>query len=173
MLSKKGLPTSSGAVFRRQSLPQAKARNPYAVGMAAAERQTGDTPPLKKTTIRKAHEIAKAVNSSKFSTPDNRFTLRNSGARAPVTVTDNETGKVYRAEGLFAAKLWEGVSQHLALGADGQASSFVEESLPSMQMISQAVSQTFRPVYYGAESDHDSSFAFDVAEALFTYLSHY
>jgi hypothetical protein len=37
------------------------AMNPYAVGMAAAEKSTGDTPPLKKSTITKAHKIAKDV----------------------------------------------------------------------------------------------------------------
>jgi len=36
-------------------------KNPYAVGMAAAEKATGDTPPLKKSTIKKGHEIAKKV----------------------------------------------------------------------------------------------------------------
>jgi len=37
------------------------AKNPYAIGMAAAMKQTGDKPPLKKSTIVKGHEIAKAV----------------------------------------------------------------------------------------------------------------
>jgi len=36
-------------------------KNPYAVGMAAAMKSTGDTPPLKKSTIRKGHEIAKKL----------------------------------------------------------------------------------------------------------------
>ena len=39
-----------------------KAKNPYAVGMAQAMKSTGDEPPLKKSTIKKAHDIAKAVN---------------------------------------------------------------------------------------------------------------
>lgn len=38
-----------------------KAVNPYAVGMAQAMKSTGDEPPLKKSTIKKAHKIAKAV----------------------------------------------------------------------------------------------------------------
>ena len=38
-----------------------EARNAYAVGMAAAMKQTGDTPPLEKSTIKKAHKIAKAI----------------------------------------------------------------------------------------------------------------
>ena len=38
-----------------------KALNPYAVGMAQAMKSTGDKPPLKKATIKKAHEIAKSV----------------------------------------------------------------------------------------------------------------
>lgn len=36
-------------------------KNPYAVGMAAAMKSTGDTPPLKKSTIIKGHEIAKKI----------------------------------------------------------------------------------------------------------------
>jgi hypothetical protein len=38
-----------------------KVKNPYAVGMAAAMKSTGDTPPLKKSTIVKGHEIAKSI----------------------------------------------------------------------------------------------------------------
>lgn len=38
-----------------------KVDNPYAVGMAAAMKATGDTPPLKKSTIVKGHEIAKSI----------------------------------------------------------------------------------------------------------------
>ena len=38
-----------------------KAKNEYAVGMAQAMKSTGDKPPLKKSTITKAHKIAKAV----------------------------------------------------------------------------------------------------------------
>lgn len=41
-----------------------KAINPYAVGMAAAMKSTGDKPPLKKSTIKKAHKIAKKVDES-------------------------------------------------------------------------------------------------------------
>lgn len=38
-----------------------KAINPYAIGMASAMKQTGDTPPLEKSTIKKAHKIAKSI----------------------------------------------------------------------------------------------------------------
>src|SRR5210317_167392 len=36
-------------------------REPYAVGMAQAMKSTGDKPPLKKSTITKAHDIAKSI----------------------------------------------------------------------------------------------------------------
>ena len=36
-------------------------REPYAVGMAQAMKATGDKPPLEKSTIKKAHDIAKAI----------------------------------------------------------------------------------------------------------------
>jgi hypothetical protein len=42
-----------------------KAKNPYAIGMAQAMKSTGDTPPLKKSTITKAHDIAKSVEKGK------------------------------------------------------------------------------------------------------------
>lgn len=38
-----------------------KPQSPYAIGMAQAMKSTGDTPPLKKSTIKKAHKIAKAI----------------------------------------------------------------------------------------------------------------
>lgn len=40
-----------------------EAVNPYAVGMAVAMKSTGDKPPLKKSTITKAHKIAKKVEA--------------------------------------------------------------------------------------------------------------
>ena len=43
-------------------VPEA-AREPYAIGMAAAMKSTGDTPPLEKSTIKKAHKIAKKVQA--------------------------------------------------------------------------------------------------------------
>lgn len=41
-----------------------EAREPYAVGMAAAMKSTGDKPPLKKSTIEKAHKIAKKIEKN-------------------------------------------------------------------------------------------------------------
>ncbi len=38
-----------------------KVANPYAIGMATAMKKAGDTPPLKKSTIVKGHEIAKSI----------------------------------------------------------------------------------------------------------------
>ena len=41
-----------------------EAVNPYAVGMSSAMKSTGDRPPLKKSTIKKAHKIARAVDKN-------------------------------------------------------------------------------------------------------------
>jgi len=41
-----------------------KAQSPYAVGMAQAMKSTGDKPPLEKSTIKKAHDIAKSIQKS-------------------------------------------------------------------------------------------------------------
>ena len=54
----------NGMVLAKQVLEtfiSEAADNPYAVGMAQAMKSTGDKPPLKKSTIKKAHKIAKAV----------------------------------------------------------------------------------------------------------------
>lgn len=44
-----------------------EAVNPYAIGMATAMKTTGDKPPLEKSTIKKAHKIAKAVQKEAIS----------------------------------------------------------------------------------------------------------
>lgn len=49
------------------------ADNPYAVGMSQAMKSTGDRPPLKKATIRKAHDIAKAIEKSDESVMEAKF----------------------------------------------------------------------------------------------------
>lgn len=44
-----------------------KAKNPYAIGMAAAKKEANDEPPLKKSTINKAHKIAKSIKADESS----------------------------------------------------------------------------------------------------------
>ena len=48
-------------------------RNRYAVGMAQAMKSTGDKPPLKKSTIKKAHEIAKAIDENASADEEDEF----------------------------------------------------------------------------------------------------
>ncbi|WAX22858.1 hypothetical protein [Synechococcus phage S-M1] len=50
-----------GRVIDKVGGIKSEARNPYAIGMAKAQELTGDTPPLKKSTIKKAHKIADAI----------------------------------------------------------------------------------------------------------------
>jgi len=52
------------SVARTNGVVDEKAKNPYAIGMAAAMKSSGDTPPLKKSTITKAHDIAKGVEKN-------------------------------------------------------------------------------------------------------------
>ena len=52
-----------------------KVDEPYAVGMAQAMKSTGDKPPLKKSTITKAHDIAKSIKKDqKESVSESMFT---------------------------------------------------------------------------------------------------
>ena len=66
-LQKQGL--ADEVEYDGQSVDE-KARNPYAIGMAAAMKSTGDTPPLKKSTITKAHKIAKKVEANESMTSE-------------------------------------------------------------------------------------------------------
>jgi len=52
------------SVARTNGAVDEKAKNPYAIGMAAAMKATGDKPPLEKSTITKAHDIAKGVEKN-------------------------------------------------------------------------------------------------------------
>ena len=47
--------------------------NPYAIGMAAAMKATGDKPPLKKSTITKAHDIADKVKKEEVEITEGQF----------------------------------------------------------------------------------------------------
>lgn len=49
---------------KKENTNEEAAKNPYAIGMAAAMKSTGDTPPLKKSTITKAHDIAKKIEKN-------------------------------------------------------------------------------------------------------------
>jgi hypothetical protein len=52
------------SVARTNGAVDEKSKNPYAIGMAAAMKATGDKPPLEKSTITKAHDIAKGVEKN-------------------------------------------------------------------------------------------------------------
>ena len=49
-----------------KALKTEKVDNPYAVGMSQAMKSTGDNPPLKKSTITKAHDIAKSIKKDEM-----------------------------------------------------------------------------------------------------------
>ena len=51
----------AGVTPLTESLIAERAKNPYAIGMAAAMKQSGDKPPLEKSTITKGHKIAKSI----------------------------------------------------------------------------------------------------------------
>ena len=56
---------AKGYVEAESFVPE-QANNPYAIGVAAAMKSTGDTPPLKKSTITKAHKIADKVKEEEL-----------------------------------------------------------------------------------------------------------
>jgi hypothetical protein len=63
-----------GRVIDKVGGLKSEARNPYAVGMAQAMKSTGDTPPLEKSTIKKAHKIAKAIKKEETELEEGRAT---------------------------------------------------------------------------------------------------
>jgi hypothetical protein len=59
------------SVARTNGAVDEKVKNPYAIGMAQAMKSSGDTPPLKKSTITKAHDIAKGVEKNEGKIDEN------------------------------------------------------------------------------------------------------
>jgi hypothetical protein len=65
-----------------------KTRNAYAIGMAAAMKSTGDKPPLKKSTIMKAHRIAKKVEANESITGEVVVTPQEAGLQKKSAAID-------------------------------------------------------------------------------------
>ena len=73
-------------------------KNPYAIGMAAAMKATGDTPPLKKSTITKAHKIADKVKEEEVKEshfPVNTQVLYKGKKAQIVQVKEPQVGNYY------------------------------------------------------------------------------
>jgi hypothetical protein len=69
-------------------------KNAYAIGMAAAMKSTGDTPPLKKSTITKAHDIAKKIEKEDVEADEiNKKQKEKSGQMEPVKFAKYEEEK--------------------------------------------------------------------------------
>ena len=72
----KRIPVDKLADYKKQGWVEAEsfvpeqAKNPYAIGMAAAMKATGDKPPLKKSTITKAHDIADKIKKEEVKLED-------------------------------------------------------------------------------------------------------
>lgn len=110
------------------------AKNPYAIGMAAAMKKTGDKPPLKKSTITKAHDIAKSVAKEEVEQVDevSKDTLQRYMHAAKSERMDPVKGKQRRAGMDLALKKVLG-SDHLGrkpkVKAAGQSKRELGESL--------------------------------------------
>ncbi len=76
-----------------------EAKNAYAVGMSQAMKSTGDKPPLKKSTITKAHKIAKAVKTNESDVEEgNEFAGELAKARAAGKKEFKVGGKTYQVK---------------------------------------------------------------------------
>src|SRR5210317_2183191 len=92
--------------------------NPYAVGMAAAMKKTGDKPPLKKSTITKAHDIAKSIEKDQKKEvkesdayDNNRYMMKKYGgqilARPDNSNTKDGKDHVYAPNSKIAKQLYK------------------------------------------------------------------
>lgn len=86
-----------GYVEAEEFVPEA-AKNPYAIGMAAAMKATGDKPPLKKSTIVKAHDIAKKIEKNEELKGNQKKLDKNNNGKL-----DADDFKKLRNEGAFKA----------------------------------------------------------------------
>jgi len=71
-----------------------RAKEPYAIGMAQAMKQTGDTPPLEKSTIKKAHKIAKAINTEEVELVDELYKGKHGQSEKEYQDSRSDAGKM-------------------------------------------------------------------------------
>ena len=100
----------NGMMLAKQVLETfiSEADNPYAVGMAQAMKSTGDNPPLKKSTINKAHKIAKAVAKESVDVTEAGYTASESQVDQTFnTIMDRllAMAKVMREDGALAVNI--------------------------------------------------------------------
>jgi hypothetical protein len=88
-------------------------KNPYAIGMAQAMKAKDDQPPLKKSTITKAHDIAKSIEKDQkeevqethsfITNKQNQKQKEVGGEKEPIKTTKNE----WKTFAMMAAELRE------------------------------------------------------------------
>jgi hypothetical protein len=91
-----------------------KVDNAYAIGMSQAMKKTGDNPPLKKSTITKAHDIAKSIKKDEVKESDaydnNRYMMKKYGgqilARPDNSNTKDGKDHVYAPNAQIAKQLY-------------------------------------------------------------------
>ena len=146
-------------------------KNPYAVGMAVAMKATGDTPPLKKSTINKAHEIAKKVDEEVEEVED----LDESKTHYMSGYNSEKSGKQRKhnpfKEGSSAAHHWAKGWEHSNDGKQPQK--FVNEETEELDELSRktlgsyikkASNQAFYKGYSGGAMGARSNFYNDKEE---------
>ena len=88
-------------------------KNPYAIGMAAAMKATGDTPPLKKSTITKAHKIAdkvkeEEVNKTNTKSDEKRtIDMTDGSAHVRFPKDDTKAMEFYKSKGYKVTTKYE------------------------------------------------------------------
>jgi len=102
-------PRTLGDRTKAQQNMEEKDKNPWAVGMAQAMKSTGDRPPLSKSTIKKAHEIARKIDEDEI---EEKW-------REPTTVSPKERGKY---EGKTRAELLKSYNSLKARGPHARGS---------------------------------------------------
>jgi hypothetical protein len=96
----------------KEEMVDEKAKNPYAIGMAQAMKSTGGKPPLKKSTVVKAHKIAKKVKEADIPSTQGIDT-KGAGLGAGRSQTTLESKKVNEAMNTLEAAFHEGKSHGL------------------------------------------------------------
>jgi hypothetical protein len=98
---------------KMHSAKNEQVKNPYAIGMAQAMKAKDDQPPLKKSTITKAHDIAKSIEKDQkeevqethsfITNKQNQKQKEVGGEKEPIKTTKNE----WKTFAMMAAELRE------------------------------------------------------------------
>jgi len=126
-----------------EGMAEEQEKNPYAIGMAAAMKATGDTPPLKKSTIVKAHKIADKVKNEEVEIKEYHYSMGQNVIYKPKGLTPRKAKIIQVTEPQFGFHHYKiKISPTLTTYAKPDELELDEEKIPMEEIIENGASKS-------------------------------